>query len=73
MFRFFLLLSYLHSASGYRCVANATANFSTFDKYRHEIKGAKARLRESWLPLAAAGEFTQPSLRLLFHVCTVAL
>ena len=24
----------------------------------------------SWLPLAVWGEFTQPSLRLLFHVCT---
>ena len=25
----------------------------------------------SWLPLAAGGEFTQPSLHLLFHVCTL--
>ena len=27
----------------------------------------------SWLPLAAGGELTQPSLHLLFHVCNVLL
>ena len=34
---------------------------------------ANARLRNpaSWLPLAAGGEFAQPSLRVSLHVCTL--